>query len=69
LDGRRRANEAVVALLAATLAIKGRQVTVTRGASARRKTIEIDGLDPAEVRRRLDAALAVKTERRRTETR
>ncbi len=52
-----RANAAVVALLAAALGVPRRQVSVARGASSRGKTIEIDGLDGAEVRRRLDAAL------------
>jgi uncharacterized protein (TIGR00251 family) len=59
-----RANQAVVALLATALGIKARQVVVARGASSRRKTIEIDGLDEAEVRRRLDAALGKRTETR-----
>ena len=52
-----RANEAVVELLADTLGVARRQVRVTRGGSARAKTVEIDGLDEAEVRRRVDAAL------------
>lgn len=52
-----RANEAVVELLADTLGVARRQVTVARGLSARAKTVEIDGLDEAEVRRRVDAAL------------
>jgi len=52
-----RANAAVVELLAGALGVPRRQVTVARGASARGKTIAIDGLDEAEVRRRLDAAL------------
>ncbi len=52
-----RANAAVVELLADALGVPRRQVSVARGTSARTKTIEIDGLDEAEVRRRLDAAL------------
>jgi uncharacterized protein len=55
-----RANEAVVELLADTLGVPRRRVTVARGHGSRAKTIEIDGLDEAEVRRRVDAALAPK---------
>ncbi len=52
-----RANEAVVELIADTLGVARRQVTVARGGSSRSKTVEIEGLDEAEVRRRVDAAL------------
>jgi uncharacterized protein (TIGR00251 family) len=52
-----RANRAVEALLAAALDVKVRQVTVTRGLSSRAKTIEIEGLAPDEVQRRLAARL------------
>jgi len=52
-----RANRAVEALLAAALGLKARQVTVTRGLSSRAKTIEIEGLAPNEVQRRLAARL------------
>jgi uncharacterized protein YggU (UPF0235/DUF167 family) len=52
-----RANAAVVGSIAAALDVPRRQVTVTRGQAARAKTIAIEGLDQAEVRRRIDAAL------------
>lgn len=52
-----RANRAVEALLAEALGLKSRQVTVTRGLGARSKTIEIEGLAPDEVQRRLVARL------------
>lgn len=52
-----RANRAVEALLAGALGLKGRQVRVTRGLSARAKTVEIEGLEPDEVQRRLAARL------------
>jgi hypothetical protein len=53
-----RANQAVAALLAEALGLKSRAVLLTRGAGSRRKTFEIEGLDSAEARRRLDAAIA-----------
>jgi len=53
-----RANRALIALLARSLGVNARQVRVTRGASSRAKTIEVDGLDRAEVERRLSAAMA-----------
>ena len=53
-----RANRAVAALLAGALGVKSRAVSLTRGAGSRRKTFEIEGLDDAEARRRLDAAIA-----------
>ena len=52
-----RANEAVLELVSELLGIKQRQVALTRGASSRRKTVEVDGLDAAEAERRLLAAL------------
>jgi uncharacterized protein len=51
-----RANAAVLALLAGALGVAARDLTVVRGASARRKQIEIAGLAPDDVRRRLQAA-------------
>lgn len=53
-----RANEAVVELLAELLGVKRRQLTVTRGAASRAKTIEVTGLETGEAERRLAAALA-----------
>jgi hypothetical protein len=54
----RAANDAVVALLAATLAVPRRDVALVSGQSARNKTVEIDGLDEATLRARLERALA-----------
>lgn len=52
-----RANQAVKELLARLLGVRRAQVTLTRGASARAKRFEIEGLEPEEAERRLDAAL------------
>ena len=57
-----RANEAVLELVSELLGIKQRQVALTRGASSRRKTVEVDGLDAAEAERRLSAALGKGTD-------
>jgi uncharacterized protein (TIGR00251 family) len=48
-----RANEALVRLLARTLAVPPRDVRVVRGETARIKTVEIDGLSNEEAWRRL----------------
>jgi uncharacterized protein len=55
---RGRANDALVRLLAAALGVPIRSVRVVAGETSRRKTVEIDGLDPDEVDRRLAAASA-----------
>jgi uncharacterized protein YggU (UPF0235/DUF167 family) len=52
-----RANEAVVRLLAKSLAVPPTAVTLKRGATSREKLFEIDGLDDDEVRRRLGAPM------------
>lgn len=52
-----RANEAVVELLATLLGVKRRQLAVARGTSSRSKVIEVEGVEAAEVERRLEAAL------------
>jgi hypothetical protein len=52
-----RANRAVEALLADTLDVARRAVSVVRGHGSRSKWIEIEGMSEDEVRRRLDAAL------------
>lgn len=52
-----RANEAVTQLMAATLKVAARAVTVVRGAASRTKTIEVAGLDETEAQRRIEAAL------------
>jgi uncharacterized protein len=50
---RGRANTALVTLLANALGLLRDQVRVVAGETARRKVIEIEGLDEAEVSRRL----------------
>jgi len=51
-----RANRAVETLLDAALSLR-RGVTVVGGAASRHKVVEIQGLDAAEIRARLAAAL------------
>jgi uncharacterized protein len=53
---RGRANEAVLALLAETLAVPRRDVTLVSGAASRNKIVELTGLGPDEIERRLAAA-------------
>ena len=48
-----KANAAVEALLAAAVGVRKTAVRVASGRTARRKRIEIDGLDRAELERRL----------------
>ena len=52
---RGRANEALCRLLAEALALPRNSVRVVAGRSARAKIVEIDGLQPAEIERRLTA--------------
>jgi uncharacterized protein (TIGR00251 family) len=47
------ANDALIAFLADRLDLPQRQISITRGATARDKTLAIDGLAPAEIARRL----------------
>lgn len=47
------ANDALIAFLSARLGIPQRQIALTRGATARDKTLAIDGLSPGEIARRL----------------
>jgi uncharacterized protein YggU (UPF0235/DUF167 family) len=54
---RGRANAAVEALVARALGVPAASVRVVGGATSARKTLEIDGLTEAEVRRRLDTIL------------
>lgn len=50
-----RANQAVLDLLRGRLGVPRDQVRVAGGATSRRKWIEVDGLEEAEVWRRLEA--------------
>ncbi len=52
-----RANEAVARLLAKALGVPASAVTLKRGATSREKLFEVDGLDEAEIRKRLGAPM------------
>ena len=54
---RGRANEALCKLLAEALSVPRGSVRVVAGQSARAKVVEIDGLEPAEIERRLERGL------------
>lgn len=47
------ANEALVALLAERLGVPKGQVVIVRGATSRKKVVEVVGLSPADLRQRL----------------
>lgn len=51
IDG--RANESLERLLARVIGVPPRNVRVVRGATARAKTVEVDGLDANTVKERL----------------
>lgn len=51
-----RANEAVVRLLARTLAVPRGAVTLVSGHGARDKIVELAGVDPGDIERRLSSA-------------
>jgi hypothetical protein len=51
-----RANDAVVRLLAETLSVPRHAVTLVSGHGARDKIVELAGLDPAQIERRLSSA-------------
>jgi uncharacterized protein (TIGR00251 family) len=51
-----RANDAVVRLLADTLALPRTSVTLVSGHSARDKIVELAGLEPGDVEQRLSSA-------------
>jgi uncharacterized protein YggU (UPF0235/DUF167 family) len=53
---RGRANDAVLSLLAQTLDVPRSSLTLVSGRGARDKVVELDGLEPDEVERRLAAA-------------
>ena len=51
-----RANEAVVRLLAETLSLPRDAVTLVSGHAARDKIVQLTGLDPTQIERRLSSA-------------
>lgn len=53
---RGRANEAVLALLADALAVPARNLDLVSGLASRNKIVELTGLEPDEIERRLAAA-------------
>jgi uncharacterized protein len=53
---RGKANEAVLELLAETLAVPRANVTLVSGGTSRDKIVELAGLEPAEIERRLATA-------------
>ena len=53
-----RANEAVVRLLAETVDVPRRRVSLVSGHTARDKVVELDGVEAAEVERKLAGASA-----------
>ena len=52
---RGKANDAVCRVIAKALGLLGNSVTITRGATARGKIVQIEGIDDEEARRRLGA--------------
>ncbi len=53
---RGRANEAVLELIATTLAVPRASVTLVSGGGSRNKIVELTGIEPAEIERRLATA-------------
>jgi uncharacterized protein len=53
---RGKANEAVLELLAETLAVPRANVTLVSGSASRDKIVELAGIPPAEIERRLATA-------------
>ena len=53
-----RANDAVVELVSDLLGVRRSQVTLVRGASARSKVVEVEGMSVGAAEARLAAALA-----------
>jgi uncharacterized protein len=51
-----RANEAVIALLRQKLGLPAGTLRIVGGAAQRRKWVEVDGIEEAELWRRLEAA-------------
>ena len=61
-----RANEAVLRLLAATLAVPREAVSLVSGHSGRDKIVELTGVGPALIERRLASASALDRSRKDT---
>jgi uncharacterized protein (TIGR00251 family) len=55
---RGKANDAVIEFLAGTLGVPRRDVSVVSGHTAREKIVELGGLEPDEIDRRLASAVA-----------
>ena len=53
---RGRANDAVLTLLAETLAVPRSSLAIVSGGGSRNKIVELTGIEPAELERRLAAA-------------
>ena len=51
---RGRANKAVIEVLARELGVPRRTISLKSGERSRTKLIEVEGLDPTEIERRLD---------------
>lgn len=51
-----RANDAVVRLLADTLSLPREAVTLVSGHGARDKIVELEGIEPSQIERRLSSA-------------
>jgi hypothetical protein len=56
-----RANDAVIRLLADTLAVPRASVTMVSGHGARDKIVELTGLEPGQIERRLTSAAGKET--------
>jgi len=54
---RGKANDAVCELLAGLLGVRKDEVSIAAGGSGRRKVVDVDGLAPDEIERRLAAAM------------
>ncbi len=59
---RGKANDAVLELLAETLAVPRASVTLVSGGSSRNKIVELTGIAPDEIERRLATAGGQETE-------
>ena len=59
---RGKANEAVLALLAETLAVPRSSVTIVSGGGSRDKIVELAGIEPDEIERRIAIAGGQETE-------